>query len=566
MDSKNKNILFYGGLAIAIIAVLSIYLYLHTSAVYNVAVSITPINPQAQYYPYQTSYFNITVYNKGGNAVSGMTVNLYANNSVADSYKVSLPPHEQASITANYTYVSPGKYTFQAVADPAKLLNLQNRSAAQASVSAVIAPAAVPDVYTSIPNNGINYTQTFTLSSGGMALAAFLSEHYNISIFNNVIGIPSSMSSALFSDLHSLVVNANGAFAVYGNGTKAYSLWLQGYLNNQTVESILGTFRVRSSNASINGMPVALYFSNNKTSVCAAYSDGWTKIVSYYNNSLPGTCLSIMSVNHNSTESAFFITKLKNDTLLTHYQSGFVYKNSSPLGSVLLSTDSGKGIGFANLFEEAPYGLFVSYMLKNPAPANLSSNLTCMGLIYHNNSNNICSAVVTAKPGSNSTFSLVNTSEVLKNYTIAFYSLVNTTNLLNAHYNGAHLISALGINESSENWTTAFKNTCSLNNASINCKIVNFDYSNNTAKVSITNGFPSQMRINTAACYLPGMELNSTIGLNIAPSNSLTFSLPCHFISVPITSAMTSYILVMNYTLLNKSRIAVGTLNVSNFV
>ncbi|MEM3227958.1 MAG: CARDB domain-containing protein, partial [Candidatus Micrarchaeaceae archaeon] len=315
MNEENKNILFYGVLAAIIIAAFSTYLYLKGSPIYNVSVSLSEMSPQMQYYPYQTSQFNITVYNNGSESINSMLVNFYVNNSIVSSYKVSLPPHEKASITANYTYASAGEYGFQAIADPAKLLNIQNRSRAQASISIDVLPAAVPQVYTSIPNNGINYTQAFSISGGGMAFASFLSKYYNISILNGITGIPPSMVYALFSDLHSFVVSANGEFSTYANGSKAYSLWLQGYLDKQTVDEVLGTFRTRSFNTTLNSTAVTYYVPNNRTSICTLYSGGWTKIISYYNNSNPGTCLllisensnSTISENSNSTESAFLI-------------------------------------------------------------------------------------------------------------------------------------------------------------------------------------------------------------------------------------------------------------------
>ncbi len=565
MDAKSKNILFYGILAIVVVAAFSAYFYMSSSQVYSIAVKMSMLNPSSQYYPYQTSFFNITVYNKGGNSVSGMIVNFYSNGSVVNSYKVSLPPHKNVSVTANYTYSIPGNYVFSAVADPAHILNIQNRAEARAAFNIRVLPAAVPNVYTSIPNNGTNFTQTFTLSSSGMEFASFMSKYYNLSIVSGMIGVPKSITEPLFADLGSLVVNANGAFSTYQNGTKAYALWLQGYLDKQTADAVLGTFRVRTRNASISGSNATLYKISNTTSVCTVYSGGWTKIISYYNNSYSSTCLSLLGVNYTPSESSAFISALKNNTDLSHYQSGFVYKNSTDLGTSLFRSGNGLHVGFANLFEEAPYGLFISSMVKNSEPRNISSNLTCSGLIYYNGTSNVCSAYI-ASSEANSTFSLINSSEVLRNYTISMYSLVNVTNLLSAHYNSAHLIRALGINSSSESWSSALKNSCELNNASIGCKVSSFNYANNTADVSIANNFSSPLRINRASCYMPGLETNETVNESASPSNSISFEVPCRSISVPIASAITSYIFVVNYTIQNKSAVAVGTLNVTNFV
>ncbi|MGC8478570.1 MAG: CARDB domain-containing protein [Candidatus Micrarchaeia archaeon] len=565
MDAKSKNILFYGALAIIVVAAFSAYFYMSNNQVYNVAVSLSELNSSSIYYPYQTSLFNITIYNKGSNGVSGMVVNFYSNGSVVNSYKVSLPPHKNVSIKANYTYSLPGNYVFSAVADPAHLLNLENRPASHASLNVVVYPASLPNVYTSIPNNGINYTQTFTLSSSGMAFGSFIYKYYNISLVSGMIGIPSSITEPLFADLSSLVENANGAFSIYHNGTKAYSLWLQGYLNKQTVDTILSTFRLESHNSTLRNSTITFYKVNNATSVCTLYSGGWTKMISYYNNSYNATCLSLLLTNYTPTESSALISLLKNNTEIRHYQSGFVYKNSTYLGTSLFSFGNSTGIGFANMFEEAPYGLFISSIIKNPVPMNISSNLTCRGLIYANGTSSICSSLVIPYK-SNNTFYLINSSEILRNYTVLMYSLVNSSELVSAHYNSAHLIYALGINSSAEKWSSALQNVCSLNNASIKCSVHSFDYADNTANVSIENGFAFPLHINSASCYMPGLETNETVNATLLPTNSVSFELPCHTLSVPLASAMTSYILVVNYTIQNKSHIGVGALNVTNFV
>ncbi len=560
MEEKNNNLLLYGILVIVIIAAVSIYLYRISNQVYSISVDVKNITT-TRIYPYQTIHLNVTIANRGVQAVSDMFVNLYSNNSEVGSYKVSLPARTSTHILANYTYNYSGNYSFEAVADPAHVLNIVNRNTTQSGILITVLPPSQPEIYTSIPNNGINYTQSFTLSSGGVALVSYLDNFYNLSVAEGMLGINRQIFDPLFSDIQGMVTNVNGAYAEYNSGEKAYVVWLQGIANNQTINTVLNTFRFQHTTSSADGVVKDYYIDNSTTSICSFYQDGWTKVIVYYNASEPFTCLSVTAKNYTPTTSSRIIASLKNDTQLEHYQTGFYYTNYSSLGSSLI--DSNSTLGFVNLFQNS-YGLFLSTILGRPKPFNTSSNVTCSGLIYRNGTNNICSSYVLPIKTANSSISLINTSELTSNYIIELYSLVNTSDLLNAHYNGAHLINALDINESSVNFTSPFKNSCNLNNASIGCRVESFNNANNTGVVRITNNFSSEIRIKSVACYMPGERVNETQSVNVTPSSLANLTVRCYNVPIPATSAVSSYTFVMNYTLLNKSRLAVGVLNVSN--
>lgn len=560
MENKSRNLLLYGILAIIIIASVSVYLYRVVNQSYEISVSISNMT-STTVYPYQPLRFNITISNYGSNPVSGMLLSIYSNNSAVGTYKVTLPAHTSTHLVENYTYQYNGTYPFKAVADPARVLNIADRNRTQASIAITVLKPASPNVYTSIPNNGINYTQSFSLFSGGVALVAYIDNFYNISISSGVLGTNHQIFQPLFSDLRGGVENMNGAFAKYSNGTNAYSIWIQGTADNSTVSTVLNTFRLPHRTVSINGTPVDFYLVSNTTSLCSLYRGGWTRITTYDNASGSGTCLSSAGRNFTPTESNLLVKTMKNDTSLLHYQSGFYYKNISILGSSLISSDS--GFGFVNLFQNS-FGLFLSTILQRNAPFNTTPNVTCAGLIYRNGTNNICSTYVSPIKTENASIALINTTELTGNYLIELYSLVNSSDLLNAHYNGAHLVAALGVNETSANFSSPFKNSCNLNNASIGCSVERYS-SNNTATVGLTNNFSSAMRINSVACYMPGERVNETVGLDVSAASSVNFTVQCYSIPVGLTSAITSYTLVLNYTITNKTRLAVGFLNVSNY-
>ena len=560
MEEKNNNLLLYGILAIVIIAAVSVYLYRVSNQVYSISVDVKNITT-TRIYPYQTIHLNVTIGNRGAQVVSGMFVNLYSNNSEVGSYKVSLPAHTNTHIIANYTYKYSGNYSFKAVADPAHVLNIADRNTTQSGIIITVLSPAQPEIYTSIPNNGINYTQSFTISSGGVALVSYIDNFYNLSVAEGMLGINRQIFNPFFSDIQGMVSNVNGAYAKYSNGEKAYVVWLQGIANNQTISTVLNTFRLKHTTSSTGGVVKDYYVDNSTTSICSFYQDGWTKVIMYYNASEPSTCLSVTMENYTPTTSSRIIAALKNNTQLEHYQTGFYYTNYSSLGSSII--DSNSTIGFVNLFQNS-YGLFLSTVLGRTRAFDTNSNVTCAGLIYRNGTNNICSSYVMPIKTANASISLINTSELTANYIIELYSLVNTSTLLNAHYNGAHLINALDINESSVNFTSPFKNSCNLNNASIGCKVKSFNNANNTGVVSITNNFSSGIRIKSVACYMPGERVNETQSVNVTPSSLANLTVRCYNVPIPATSAVSSYTFIMNYTLLNRSRLAIGVLNVSN--
>lgn len=298
--------------------------------------------------------------------------------------------------------------------------------------------------------------------------------------------------------------------------------------------------------------------------MCSIYNGGWTKIISYYNNSNSNTCAKIATTTYLPTESNTLINVIKQNGNLTHYQSGFYYTNSSPLGSALYYSNS--NITAINLFENN-YGIFVAGIKKLGSSINLTNfvNNTCYGLIYTYNGVNVCSYVIATRTGNFSLpYGLVNSSYITSNYILNIYSLVNNTQLVAAHDNAAHLMGALGISENSIVWGTFYKNSCKFSNQSIGCQFLNFSQKSNIASINIQNNFTKGIRLNSLNCEITFGAVPTPLNITIEPNSIKEINQTCTSIVVPTASVQTVYTLILNYTYNNVTRIVNGTLNVTN--
>src|SRR5208283_4879163 len=205
----------------------------------------------------------------------------------------------------------------------------------QSSVLVNVNAPEIPNVYKSVPNSNVSKTQSFTMSGTGMYSTEALAQTYELTVADNMFGPSKSVMTKLFGNLYGFVADAYGAYVGYSNNTSAYTLWLQGTLDPRFVDYVLSTFRVPQSNVTVDGTTVGLTRIDNQTSLCTYYSNGWTKLLTYYNNSRSTTCLSMIGKSYAPNESAVLVVSLNNSKELTHYQSGFLYTGSQSLGSSL---------------------------------------------------------------------------------------------------------------------------------------------------------------------------------------------------------------------------------------
>ncbi len=566
---EKREILVYIAVAAIIVAAVAIAAgnYI-TNRSYDVSVAMARYGPSygGAMYPLQTSTYIINVSNKGSSKVSDMLVGFYLDGAVQSSKQVTLPPGQSVLFISNYTYPASGMYNFEAAADPGHLLNIRDRNSTTAYISTNISAPELPNIYTSLPNNGINYTQTFSLDTYGIVESAALQNNYNITLINRMFSPAENITTKIFENAYPYTYNVYGAYISYDNNASGYTAWIQGTMNSTLPYGVVSSF----------GTPVVkeplyygtMYYSpvNSTTSICSYYDRGWTKILGYRNTSgNSSTCLSIASSEYQPTESNVVIGAVSNNTQLSSYRSKFYYTNSSLSGSTVGYSRNGS-ISEASIFENA-FGIFITGIKKPAVPLNLSSNslsnMTCLGLTYGKNGTNVCSRALPTRNGKyNPLYTMVNSSYIGSNYIIWVYSLVNNTELTLAHVNAVALMGALNVTGPSAKWQNAFKSYCSLpNQTAISCKFLGF--SNGTAELNLTNNLASSIRIKQMNCEVSGGFPNSAINLTIGSRQTAAISQQCHTIPVPEVAAQDQYILIINYTYNGTAHAINGILNVA---
>jgi hypothetical protein len=567
-----KEIALYGILAIIVVAIIfyaitqGLFSSILGPSTYSVLVTLAQVGHNSTY-PYQTSHYIINVTNTGHNQINNLLVGFYLNGEQQSSNTVSLPPGKSITYLRNYTYPNPGIYQVQAIADPGQLVNLTNRSRAQQTIITNISEPQIPNVYGSIPNSNITDTQSFKLSGyGGLSVGA-IAQNYNISSVRQLFGPDTKLSTKIFENGYAYTANIYGAYALYSNNAVAYTAWMDGTITPQVINYIITSFGANVETLSSNSNTSDIGFTkiNKNTSICTFYSEGWTKMISYFNNSLPGNCVTIASSTYTPSESNVLIDQLETSNELVHLQSGLFYINSTISGSTLSYTNN--SIAATNIFQN-DFGLFIGTIRKLavPRPANVfANNSICYGLISDNASGNVCSYLLPTVTGNYELpYGVVNSTLLTKNFSINMYSLVNNTQLIAAHDNAAHLMDLLKVNESSIQWESNFHNGCSFANTSIGCIYKNLSHPNNTVTLNLTNHYNSTVRIDKLNCEIVPGFANVTINRTIAPGAQLAIAQHCQIIAIPSVAAQTSYTLILTYTLNNKTSTVTGFLNVSN--
>ncbi len=569
----SKNVVFYGILAIAIALIVFISaLMLKSPSSYNVAVHIAALNYGASnaLYPYQTSHFLITVYNKGNFYAKAIPLGFYLNGTELAFYKVSIPANSNVSVNENYTYNANGTYQFSAVLDPANVLNIANRPDASSDVNIKVEAPQTPDLYTFIPNNGIINTTEFSLFPKGAAFSSLAYDSYNISNFKMLFGPSQGIISKVFTDILPLINVENGVYAKYRNGSIAYGAWIQGALTSEKIALLLSTFNIPVYNFTAGGNTATFAKANNDTSICTLTYGGWTKVMAYYNELGNATCMNVISKTYQPSEANAIIAASKSNHTFGAHLANFTYTNSTQIGQAF--GISSNRTYYMNMFQNS-FGTFAAYLQKNAHPLNVSgiynSTRSCLGLIYNSNKTgtSVCSiylAPINGAASSLANYSFIKSEEIGTNYTAILYSFVNSSNALNAHYNSAKLIQALNLSQRSAIWQPAFKNSCSISNSSMGCKALAFNTSDDYASMQILNRLPHAIHINTLSCFISGEEVNQTINQTIASGASANDTVACHNIPVPIASITTAYEMHMNYTYENVARSVNGTFNATN--
>lgn len=537
-----------------------IALSIPASKSYDIVVTVQR-NGSGTVYPYQSSALLVRLTNNGSSTVSGIPVGFYVNGAQTNYTTYTILPHQTLNITENYTYGAAGPYLFQVVTDPGNVLDISDRGASKASLYINATAPKPANVYLSIPNSNITFTESFSSSGVGLYTITKLDGTYYLPPLSDITGFDKKVLPYVFEDLYTYVVYANGAYAEYKNGTSAYTAWLQGPVDLKDIGLVLSSFNIKLSATTGPAGPLLFARLGNTISLCSYYSGGWTKVTEFYNESLPSTCENLATSNYSANESNTLIAVLKSNANLTKYRSGFLYLNSTGLGSVV--SYDGNNTYLTNVFQNT-YGVFTGSILYHQPSNVLLLNSTCGGLIYSSNGVSVCSTVVPQLNGEiNQSYGLVDSKYLTDTYTIDMYSLVADSQLIGAHDNAAHLIGKLGVNQTSLQWQPRVKNSCTLNDSSLGCSLLSFNASTNVATISVTDINYSKLGLTAINCEAASGFRWTLLNYTMSKGQTLNISIACSTLPIPGFAAASTYNLGLNVTGNGKSSSLNGTITVA---
>ena len=585
MNDSGKNVLIY--VIIAAVVLVSVFLYTRNvfSPAYSISLQLSQSPQSPTYgsntlYPYQTSIFRLNINNTGSSPISNMTVVVYLNSQALQTLSIrSLPAHQGTTKNLSYTYPTSGNYSFQVVADPAHVFNIQNRQASQDSIAVSVSPAQIPDVFTSIPNNNIVDAQSFALSSLGASEALYMFNNYTLGFSSGIFNGNTFPLIEMLKPSAPYLQSFLGDRAVYKNGTVAYAAWMQsGVVTMAGIKSFYSSLSYNTVNATI-GNANGLYMKwNATTSLCFAYSGGWIKIISYSNQSGAGTCSSIGSVTYADTESNTLLQQAASDKKMYDYQNvssvynanmpTMIYSGAHDLGRSVIS-DNG-AVSIINFFSVPSNsmqngGLFAGLISRNVPPASMAQRTCYDGLVFSDNAISVCSQYTPQTTGWLGPNLLLNSTYISNNHTVSLYSLVNDSQAASAHLTASILIFSLGINETHLKWKSLFSNSCRFGSPQLGCGFVGMNASVPSITMNVINNYASPITVTKVNCFYAAPPTNFTMNWIVPAGATQQITTPCRVVPPTGFVAGMSFNTTIYYTLNGKNQTANGTFNFTTF-
>ncbi len=564
MENK-RSILLYALIVVVVAAVAFVVVYTVVEpGSYPIKVQLKPVgyNSSQAIYPYQTMYFNLVLTNYGRYTIKNMPIAVYVNNVLYAQYNATIPGNLNVTAHLNYTYPYNGTYAFKAVADPAGILKITNPSLATSIVKLNVSEPEAPNLFTTLPNANATYIKTFSLVGQGPEISSIFANTYNLSSFEKFFEPGYIVVDSVLTQLIPEIYVENGAYLHYANNTTALSDWIQTSANGSDIAFLLSKYGLRTREFGPASSPSFISVLTNETSICVTSNSGWTKMISYFNNSEPQTCQNIMSNTYSPMYANTLRADIAGSNTLQSISNGLEYTNSTFAGKAI--TINSTNMSVTNIFYNN-FGFFASYVRQHPPIKSL--NQSCRGLLYSNSTTGVSACSVYAIPanGINThNFSLVNTTQITRNYTISLYSFVNSTNLINAHYNAVKLIGSLRLNETPFAWFSPFKNSCETGIPGLDCTVKSFNQSDSKLSLSFFNSLHSRIKINTLGCYLLLNLRNESVNSEITPNSTLDLNATCSGIASSAAAVTTNYTMELNYTLENKTSQSKGYADVVN--
>ncbi len=483
-------------------------------------------------YPYQTFVLPILIKNTGSSAIKGMEIGVFVNGNLSSTYNVTMPAGRNATIEFPYTPKSPGPLNITAVADPGKVYDLADRSAASSETRVNIYAPEEANPLSLLPS-GASESYRYETGSIGYVAFSYLYNTYGIQKF--ALSDISAVDSFLYPLLNvtfNYVSRFEYAGAEYHNGT-AFSLWTQGYLAPSQYYVAAEARGLNATNSTVSGRSVTLIPFGNRLSMCVWYEGGWTKVLAYNGN---GSCLGFVGSKPNSTASF-------NSTL-----QGMV--NDIP-GSIGTYSSYGTSNEFGRLLV---YNTSFTYL--GVSQTSRGSN-KCYGLVESIGNESYCSSYVLTKTGELGNFSLIDTKEIVGGYNVSALTLTNQSDI------SAHARSDIGffdyVNVSGNRtvFQSGIQSSCSL--SGFNCTLLGFSRGN--ISIAIKNLHDYTVALGSISCYDKGSGIPVRISSELGNNATANITAACYDYGKRITSPPLSLNLnlLLNYSAKGSAGTASGS-------
>ncbi|MGC8629221.1 MAG: CARDB domain-containing protein [Candidatus Micrarchaeia archaeon] len=529
-----KNEAYYWVVVVIAIIAAAIYIRLFYQPPISLEISMNE-STNLQRFPYQPIYIPITVTNTGSVPIRNMSIGVYVNSTLNMLYHVTVPPGKEVILKYSYVPVAPGNYTIEAAADPANLYNIEDRSLAQKSLSFTVFNPENAMPYSSLPLGNATSKGVMYLKTGGYVLSSYLNATYGLKNMKlTSITYVNAFLDSVLTYVIKYVKQFAGAYASYTNGSEAYSIWIQGYISPNITNVAARLSRIPSANLVKQGKNVTFVNLGNNTTICSYYSQGWIKMLVYKSQNNQSNCASELGL---AKMQQMQLPALGTNAINANETLGnFTIENST-------SFESGE-LAFIN--DSFVYSL----------ASNSSLNTTCFGLISSQGNESYCSEYVFPLVNETNGTALIRTAAHIGNYSIAVYSLINSSLLFNQLPVNIRIIKGYGVLGHYALFTSGIQNTCQFN-STFSCS--NLTFENGEASFNISSN--ETVRLNSVSCFTVPAALPNEINETLQSKTSKRLSVACYangnkLAGMPLNLRLN---FLVNYTISNTTRTGTGT-------
>lgn len=475
---------------IAAVIVGSLYLRYYYQPQISISVKILPTNAV---YPYQITYVPISITNTGGSTINNISMGVYINGNITQTYKAYIPAGKQALVYYNFTPKTSNPYTLSVVIDPSKLYNIPNRQAAQNTTQISPLVPQTPSPYSNFPANPQGGQDIFYMNPRGYIATLYFDNFTKYFYLTGSNQANNFLYPAI--DVFSSYINQIAVSHAYYSNYSLASIWVNGYVTPAAFDAAAegkGINVTKTGNVSFMNL-------GNSTTICTWYSGGWTKLLV----SLGGrNCTSYTKLTNNTLNpnNLYYTLKTRNSSLLNY--SGYV-GNLSFAGSITATQN-------ALYFESLSY---------NGIPDN-----TCYGNILNLSNTSYC---LQALYQGNTIMDKISALKGEYNTTVWYIPTLNTTT--QAFNYAINISKEYSFPGSKITYVSAYANKCDIG-AGLLCSDPAFTSNATTLKISlnITNPLNNTVTLNNIGCVMLGNFTTSGIGATVQHNKSATVSFPCY--------------------------------------